>query len=156
MRHSPAFSRLGIVCVIALYACSGRPGSAHVSHEYDEVLALRGSAKAEVLTIAHLLTRRPEFAIDQTAASGEYCLKTGRGTMVHFATAPERTPEGIVYEFDATELIRAGLDPTKLPQLPDLGGMKPGTWYYLPQQVIDPHHRHPMNTPTIAVAVDVR
>ena len=143
--------------LLLVTGCAGRqPQSNAVSREYDEVLALRGTAKKEVLTIAHLLTRRPEYAIDRTAESGEYCLKSGQGTMVHFATAPERTPEGIVYEFDATGLMQAGLDPAKLPALPKLGGMKPGTWYYLPQGGMDPHHQHEMSKPTVAIAVDVR
>jgi hypothetical protein len=76
--------------------------------------------------------------------------------MVHFAAQPERTPEGVVYEFDASGLIAAGLDTTRLNQLPELGRMTPGVWYFLPKGERDPHHAHAMAGPTIAIAVKVK
>src|SRR5262249_9982555 len=60
-----------------------------VKSEYADVLALQGTAKGEILTIAKILRAKPRIAVDQTAASGEYCFNTGLGTMVHFATQPE-------------------------------------------------------------------
>jgi hypothetical protein len=75
--------------------------------------------------------------------------------MVHFATRPERTPEDVVYEFDASGLIKAGLDPTRLQQLPEQGRMAPGVWYFLPKGQQDPHHAHAMSAPTIAIAVNL-
>ena len=127
-----------------------------LKHDYDDVLALQGTPKGEILAIARILRANPKVAIDQTAASGEYCFNSGLGTMVHFATQPERTPEDVVYEFDACGLIAAGLDPSRLQQLPEHGRMTPGVWYFLPKGQQDPHHAHAMPNPTIAVAVNIK
>jgi hypothetical protein len=129
---------------------------AKLKGEYADVLALQGTAKAEMLVIAKILRAKPAVAIDQTAASGEYCFNSGLGTMVHFATQPEHTPEDVVYEFDASGLISAGLDPSRLQQLPERGQMTPGVWYFLPKGQQDPHHAHAMSAPTIAIAVNVK
>ena len=127
-----------------------------LKHDYADVLALQGTSKGEILAIARILRANPKLAIDQTAASGEYCFNSGLGTMVHFATQPERTPEDIVYEFDAFGLIAAGLDPARLQQLPERGRMTPGVWYFLPKGQQDPHHAHAMPAPTIAIAVNIK
>jgi hypothetical protein len=127
-----------------------------LKREYADVFALQGTSKAEILAIARILRAKPEIAIDQTAASSEYCFNSGLGTMVHFATQPEHTPEDVVYEFDASGLIAAGLDPARLQQLPELGRMTPGVWYFLPHGQQDPHHAHPMPRPTIAIAINVK
>ena len=124
--------------------------------EYADVLALEGTSKGEILAIARILRANPKIAIDQTAASGEYCFNSGLGTMVHFATQPDRTPEDIVYEFDASGLIAAGLDPSRLQQLPERGRMTPGVWYFLPKGQQDPHHARAMPNPTIAIAVNIK
>lgn len=128
---------------------------AKLGGEYADVLALQGTAKAEILTIARILRANPELAIDRTAASDEYCFNSGLGTMVHYAAQPEHTTEDVVYEFDASGLIAAGMDPGRLERLPDLGQMKPGIWYFLPKGQPDPHHAHEMSGPTIAIAVNV-
>jgi hypothetical protein len=127
-----------------------------LKREYSDVLSLQDTSKREILAIARILRAKPGIAIDQTAASGEYCFNSGLGTMVHFATQPERTQEDIVYEFDASGLIAAGLDPTRLQQLPERGGMTPGVWYFLPKGQQDPHHAHTMANPTIAIAVNIK
>ena len=127
-----------------------------LKREYADVLALTGTAKGEILAVAKILRANPRIAIDQTAASGEYCFNSGLGTMVHFATEPERTPEDVVYEFDASALISAGLDPSRLQQLPERREMKPGVWYFLPKGQQDPHHAHAMANPTIAIAINVK
>jgi len=127
-----------------------------LKRDYADVLAMQGTSKAEILAIARILRAKPAIAIDQTAASGEYCFNSGMGTMVHFATQPERTPEDIVYEFDASGLIAAGLDPSRLQQLPERGQMTPGEWYFLPKGHQDPHHAHAMPNPTIAIAVNIK
>jgi hypothetical protein len=124
--------------------------------EYADVLALQGTSKGEILAIARILRANPEMAIDRTGAIGEYCFKSGLGTMVHFAAQPEHTSEGIVYEFDASGLIAVGLDPARMKQLPELGRMTPGVWYFLPKGQLDPHHAHAMPGPTIAIAVNVK
>ncbi len=127
-----------------------------LKREYADVLALQGTSKGEILAIARILRANPGVAIDQTAASGEYCFNSGLGTMVHFATQPERTPEDVVYEFDASGLIAAGLDPARMQQLPERGRMTPGVWYFLPKGHQDPHHGHAMPGPTIAIAINVK
>lgn len=129
---------------------------ARIRSDYADVLALEGTAKQEILAIARLLRAKPDMAIDHTAGAGEYCLKSGPGTMVHFASDPAKTAEDVVYEFDASELIKAGLDPEQLLKLPKLGGMQPGRWYFLPLGTVDPHHQHTMPAPTIAIAMNVR
>ena len=135
---------------------AGRAELAQIQSEYADVLALQGTAKAEVLAIARLLRAKPEMAIDKTKAAGEYCFKSSQGTMVHYASQPEATAEDVVYEFDATQLLAAGLDPQRVPKLPALGNMESGKWYFLPSGVIDPHHQHVFATPTIAIAVNVK
>ena len=127
-----------------------------LKREYADVLALQGTSKREILAIARILRAKPEIAIDQTSASGEYCLNSGLGTMVHFAAQPERTQEDVIYEFDASGLIAAGLDPSRLQQLPERGRMTPGMWYFLPKGQQDPHHAHAMPSPTIAIAVNIK
>jgi hypothetical protein len=134
---------------------AGRAELARIRSEYADVLALQGTAKAEVLAIARVLRAKPEMAIDKTKAAGEYCFKSSQGTMVHYASQPEATAEDVLYEFDATQLLAAGLDPQRVPKLPALGNMKPGKWYFLPSGVIDPHHQHVFATPTIAIAANV-
>jgi hypothetical protein len=127
-----------------------------LTREYADVLALQGTAKAEILAIARILRANPDVAIDRRAASDEYCFKSSPGTMVHFAAQLEHTSEDVVYEFDASGLIAAGLDPTRMKQLPELGRMMPGVWYFLPTGQVDPHHAHVMSAPTIAIAVNVK
>jgi hypothetical protein len=127
-----------------------------LKREYADVLALRGTAKGEILAFARILRSNPDMVVDQTAASREYCFKSGLGTMVHFAAEPDRTPEGVVYEFDASGLIAAGLDPTRLKQLPELAPNDLRVWYFLPKGKRDPHHAHALAAPTIAIAVTVK
>jgi hypothetical protein len=127
-----------------------------LKREYADVFALHGTSKGEILAIARILRANPEMVIDCTVASGEYCFKSGLGTMVHFATEPQRTSEGVIYEFDASGLIAAGLDPARMKRLPELGRMTPGLWYFLPKGQLDPHHAHAMPGPTIAIAVNVK
>ena len=127
-----------------------------LKRDYADVLALQDTSKREILAIARILRANPRIAIDQTAASGEYCFNSGLGTMVHFAAQPEATSEDVVYEFDASGLIAAGLDPARVKQLPELGRMTPGVWYFLPQGQLDPHHAHAMPGPTVAIAFNVK
>ena len=148
------------ISLLTHFLAGDQPGAedelTKLKREYADVLALQGTSKHEILAIARILRAKPEIAIDQTAASGEYCFNSGLGTMVHFATQPERTPEDVIYEFDASELITAGLDPARLQQLPELGRMTPGVWYFLPHGQQDPHHAHAMARPTIAIAINVK
>jgi hypothetical protein len=85
-----------------------------LKRDYADVLALEGTSKSEILAIARMLRAKPEMAIDRTAASGEYCFKSSNGTMVHYAAKAEHTTEDVVYEFDASGLIAAGLNPTRM------------------------------------------
>lgn len=134
---------------------AGSAELARIQSEYSDVLALHGTARAEVLAIARLFRAKPEMAIDRTKAAGEYCFNSGLGTMVHYASQPEATVEDVVYEFDAKQLLAAGLDPQRVPKLPVLGKMEPGKWYFLPSGVIEPHHQRIL-PPTIAIAVNVK
>ncbi len=84
---------------------AGNPELARIQSEYSDVLALQGTAKAELLAIARVLRAKPEMAIDRTKAAGEYCFKSSESTMVHYASQPESTVEDVVYEFDATQLL---------------------------------------------------
>lgn len=138
-----------------IYAQNETKGG-QIKSEYADVLALEGTAKQEILAIARILRAKSQMAIDRTEASNEYCLNSGSGTMVHFANDPAATKEDIVYEFDPSELIKAGLDTNKLAKLPELGNMEPGKWYFLPMGINDPHHKHKMANPVIAIAVDVK
>jgi hypothetical protein len=124
--------------------------------EYSDVLALEGVSRDEILAIARLLRARPEMAIDRTRESGEYCFKSSQGTMTHYAKDPAATREDLVYEFAAAPLLKAGLDPARLPPVPAHGRMEPGQWYFLPEGQVDPHHQHTMPGPSLLVAVDVR
>jgi hypothetical protein len=155
------FASALLVITIGILAQAGstdadNPELARIQSEYSDVLALKGTAKAEVLAIARVLRAKPEMAIDRTKAAGEYCFKSSEGSMVHYASHPETTAEDVVYEFDATQLLAAGLDPDRVPKLPALGKMEPGKWYFLPAGVIDPHHQHDFATPTIALAINVK
>jgi hypothetical protein len=145
-------------CILAQTHSTDAAGAelARIHSEYSDVLALQGTAKAEVLAIARLLRAKPEMAIDQTKTAGEYCFKSSQGTMVHYASTPEATREDVVYEFDATQLLAAGLDAQRVPNLPALGNMEPGKWYFLPSGGPDPHHQHVFSTPTIAISVNVK
>jgi len=127
-----------------------------IRREYADVLALQDAAKREVLAIARILRANPDLALDRTATGGEYCFKSSPGAMVHFSVHPERTSEDIVYELDASGLIAAGLDPARMQQLPDLGQMTPGVWYFLPKGRVDPHHGHTMSGPVVAIAFNVQ
>ena len=149
--------RISIAAVLLIgLAAPARSQDRQGSTEYADVLALEGVSKDEVLAIARLLRAKPEMAIDRTKESGELCMKSGLGTMTHYAKNPERTKEDIVYEFDAAPLVKAGLDPQKLALLPALGKMEPGQWYYLPEGQVDPHHQHKLQGATVLIAVDVR
>ena len=157
---------LTITSILLLTACSLARASEDkpvtgaeltaLNREYGDVLALQGTSKGEILAIARILRANPEMAIDRTAASGEYCFKSDLGIMVHFATQPEHTSEGVLCEFDASGLVAAGLDPARMKRLPELGLMTPGLWYFLPKGQLDPHHGHAVSVPTIAIAVSVK
>jgi len=96
--------------------------STKIKREYGDVLALQGTSKGRRFWRSlEFCARNPTSRSIKTAASGEYCFNSGLGTMVHFATQPERTPEDVVYEFDASGLIAAGLDTSRMQQLPERG-----------------------------------
>jgi hypothetical protein len=156
MRSALTFLLLFMFIAIAIRAENPATDLAQIKSEYAEVLALEGTAKQEILAIARILRAKSQMAIDRTEAANEYCLNSGSGTMVHFANDLDATKEDIVYEFDASELIKAGLDTNQLAKLPSLGNMEPGKWYFLPLGTEDPHHKHKMQNPVIAIAIDVK
>lgn len=105
--------------------------------------AVDTAAKAHAVIGTYLKTH-PELVIDFSKISGEYCVNTWKANgarMTHYAIDPSKTTEDVVDFVKAQPLIDAGLDVTKLPQLPStLGTMKNGQWYYLPKGAPDPHH----------------
>ncbi|MCI0611678.1 hypothetical protein L0244_01680 [bacterium] len=156
MKHALILFAFIILIAPAIRAENAATDPTQNKSEYADVLALQGTAKEEILAIARILRAKSEMAIDRTAAANEYCLNSGSGTMVHFANDLDATKEDIVYEFDASGLIKAGLDTNQLATLPPLGKMEPGKWYFLPQGTDDPHHKHKMANPIIAIAIDVK
>src|SRR5216110_4029736 len=114
---------------------AGSAELARIQSEYADVLALQETAKAELLAIARVLRAKPEMAIDRTKAAGEYCFKSSESTMVHYASQPASTVEDVIYEFDAKQLLAAGLDPKRVPRIPALRMLQPGNWYFLPSGV---------------------
>ena len=94
--------------------------------------------------IGKYLENHPEMVIDFSDISGEYCVNTWKvkgGHMTHYAIDPSKTTEDVIDFVKAKPFIDAGIDVTKLPQLPGtLGAMKNGQWYYLPKGGADPHH----------------
>lgn len=137
------------------------PGSAAepagVGAEYAPVLALSGTAKREILAIAALLGRQPGMAIDFSAPpGGQYCLKPGAGSMVHFAVDPERDPVDILYVHDPAPLVARGLDVKALPPQPaSIAEMRTGVWYYNDGTRPDPLHRNRTGARFVVMGVDV-
>src|SRR2546427_2418793 len=62
---------------------AGNPELARIQSEYSDVLALQGTAKAELLAIARVLRAKPEMAIDRTKAAGDYCFKSSERSEEH-------------------------------------------------------------------------
>jgi len=85
--------------------------------DYADVLALQGTAKGEILSIGQNSSCETRDRGRSDGGERRILLHSGQGTMVHFATRPEGTAEDVVYEFDASGLIAAGLDPSRLQQL---------------------------------------
>ncbi len=98
---------------------------------------------AEIAAFSKNLAMRPATAIDLSKVSNEYCFnaKFGKGGhMIHYAIDPSITTEDVIDFINPAAFIEAGLDVTKLPRMPGLGKMKPGTLYYLPAGEHEPHH----------------
>lgn len=101
------------------------------------------AAKAHAAIGVYLETH-PEMIIDLSKVSGEYCVNTWKvkgGHMTHYAIDPSKTTEDVIDFVKAKPFVVAGIDVTKLPQLPTkLGAMKNGQWYYVAKGGADPHH----------------
>jgi len=108
--------------------------SAHIS-----LLTGRLIAGDKPVTTDELTTLKREYA-DVLALQG-----TSKGEILAIARILRANPE-----------MAAGLDPARMKQLPELGRMTPGVWYFLPKGQLDPHHAHVMPGPTIAIAVNVK
>jgi hypothetical protein len=155
---------LGLAAGLALGQAGGRDAAARgadeaarIKAEYAPVLALTGTAKREVLAIAKVLQRQPGMAIDFSAAAGQYCLNPGAGSMVHFATDPDRDPVDILYVHDPAPLVASGLDPKRLPPQPgSVAGLRPGVWYYNDGTRPDPLHGNRVGATFLVMGVDVR
>ena len=114
----------------------------------------------EVATIANQLGLNPAIAIDFTEVSGEYCFETGLGQgahMTHYTVDPLSTQEDVIDFVNATSLIEAGVDVTKLPPFPGgLGSMEPNTWYYLAAGELEPHHGVKFDMPLLLRASNIK
>jgi hypothetical protein len=146
------------VAVAQLGPGHAAPTDDQLRTEYAPVLALKGTAKQEILAIARLLARQPGMAIDfSKAPSRQYCLAPGAGSMVHFAIEPGRAPVDIVYFHEAEPLLAKGLDAATLPPEPaTIAGMKPGVWYYNDGSRPEPFHGQPMGQKLLVFGVAVR
>lgn len=106
------------------------------------------------------LKSHPEMIFDVSDVSGEYCVDTwtpvGGGHMTHYAIDPSKTTEDIVDYVTVQSLIDAGLDVSKFPLMPgELGTMKDGQWYYLPEDAVDPHHGEALGLAVIVRATNI-
>jgi hypothetical protein len=147
------------VCLLALFsfsAAGARDGDG-LGGEYADVLALTGTAKAEVLALAKILRARPAMAIDFSHLdSPQYCFNTG-GDMLHIAAdAKARIP--LAYLHPAAPLVEVGFDPKKLPVEPESAAdLKPDTWYYYPGgDRTEPFHGKPLGTPMLVRTVGTK
>ena len=129
--HRFAF-RLALVPLLLAGCTAESPRAEAVGEEYADVLALEGTAKAELLAFARILRRNPSMAIDFTHLDEpQHCFNTG-GDMLHVADDPAARVS-LAYLHPAAPLVEAGLDVTKLPEEPEtLAGLAPNTWYYYP------------------------
>src|SRR5438874_1022181 len=67
------------------------PELARIQSEYSDVLALQGTAKAELLAIARVLRAKPEMAIDRTKAAGSTASRAVRA--LWFTTRRSPSPQ---------------------------------------------------------------
>ena len=101
-----------------------------LEREYADVLALREPRKTRSWSSPKFFVPNPKLrSIRRRRVANT--VSTAALVMVHFAARPEDTAEDVVYEFDASGLIAAGLDSSRLQQLPERGRMTPGVWYFL-------------------------
>ncbi len=118
------------------------------------------TADKEIAAFSAIVSGNPSVAIDASKVSNSYCFKSGIGSsgghMTHYAIDPKNTKEDVIDFINATELIAAGLDPTKLRQHPGkLDVMEPNTMYFLPAGKYEPYHGTKFPFPLIIKAVDV-
>jgi len=125
-----------------------------------------GEAKAgdivenEIKAFSKIIRGNPSVAIDASMVSDSYCFKAdihkGGGHMTHYAINPEKTKEDVIDFINATDLIAAGMDPSKLKRHPGkLNAMEPNTMYFLPAGEYEPYHGTKFPFPLIIKAVDV-
>jgi len=146
---------LVICCTVLMLLISGLSyiPSANAARDQASIVA------SEISAFSHLLSLRPETAIDLSKVSGAYCfnvdLEKG-GKMTHYAIDPSATREDVVDFINAEPLIKAGLKLNKLQRFSGvLGSMKPNEWYYLPAGTYEPHHRIRFPFPLLMRAVSI-
>jgi len=108
---------------LALRGCSAgsRRRTHQLKREYADVLALQGSSKSEILAIARFCGRTPRSQIDRTVASVNTVSTAAMVPMVTSLPSRSARKKTVLYEFDASGLIAAGLDPAHMKQLPERG-----------------------------------
>lgn len=114
----------------------------------------------EIAAFTAILKGAPHVAIDASKVSNSYCFKAdigkSGGHMTHYAIDPKNTKEDVIDFINATELIAAGLDPSKLAKHPGkLNAMEPSVMYFLPAGEYEPYHGTKFPFPLIIKAVDV-
>ena len=116
--------------------------------------------KAELETIANLLSLRPEMAIDLSEVSGAYCFNAGLGKgghMTHYAIDPMKNEEDVIDFVNASSLVQAGTAVQKLPKFSGkLGSMTPNQWYYLAAGEFEPHHDMKFPFPIMIRATNIK
>ena len=117
------FLLVGLVCVFLaptnIFAATDAEELSAIKNEFGAVLSLKGTARKEINAIANLFAPGSKLAaIDETKASGEYCMleTVTKHNMIHYASSPEKTHEDIVYYLNPKTFIESGMDVNKLPK----------------------------------------
>lgn len=117
------------------------------------------TVEKEIGAFSKILRGSPSSAIDASKVSNSYCFKAGIGSgghMTHYAIDPSNTGEDVIDFLNATDFIKAGLDPSKLERHPGkLDTMKPNTLYFLPAGEYEPYHGTKFPFPLIIKSVDL-
>jgi hypothetical protein len=153
MRH-PSLFLIGFVFGLTLIVGGMEPLPAEGAKDQAAIV------KAELDTIANLLSLRPEMALDLSEVSGAYCFNAGLGEgghMTHYAIDPAKNQEDVIDFVNALSLVKAGVTVQKLPRFDGkLGSMTPNQWYYLPAGEFEPHHGMKFPFPLMIRATNIK
>lgn len=143
--------------IITLASCAtSSPATGSRAAESDvcaELAGLDAASRDTLLAMARLFRAKPRLVHDFSKV-GMHAL-VGPETMITFAGDRAKTKEDILFYIPAKALLRAQLNPEKLPKLPAPGEMVPGRWYYLEPKSTDPRFGNPIGFPVIVMSIDV-